>query len=58
MDLFGPVQLHSAHRLILTAESLWPKRSSPSQIAVISAEMLIAAVKGVIVLHSKVAVKC
>lgn len=57
MDLFGPVQLHSAHRLILTAQSLWPK-SSPSQIAVISAEMLIAAVKGVIVLHSKVAVKC
>lgn len=54
----GPVHLHSPHRLILTVESLWPKISSPSQIAVTSAEMLIAAIKGVIVLDSKVPVQC
>lgn len=58
MGLFGPVHLHSPHRLILTVESLWPVRSSSSQIAVISAEMLIAAIKGVTVLNSEVPVKC
>lgn len=55
MDPFGPVHLHSPHRLIITVGSLWPKRR---RIAVISAEMLIAAIRGVIVLDSKVPVKC
>lgn len=43
--------------LILTVESLWPIRSSSSQIA-ISIEMLIAPIKALIVLDSKVPVKC
>lgn len=57
MGLFGPVLSTHLDRLILRAESLWPMRSSAAQIAVM-VEMLIAPIKGLIVLASKVRVKC
>lgn len=56
MDLLGLFIYTYLDGLILTVESLWPISSSASQIA-ISVEMLIAPIKGLIALDSKVPVK-